>query len=73
MGLAPAFWLYHPDKTMFSPTKQVLEVWRVITETLHFCPMEVRLKLRRTYIDEPHVDLAWGTWCNDFELGLLQA
>ena len=31
------------------------------------------MKLRQTCIDEPDVDLAWDTWCNAAELGLLEA
>ena len=71
--LAPACWLEVPDRSWYSASGAVQEIWQVYFETLLYVPEEVQDELRRFCISEPDVDAAWRVWSSAAEYGLLSA
>ena len=71
--LAPACWLDCPDRSRYSSSKSVQEVWRVYLDLLRFVPVEVRQQLHWACLEEPNVDTAWSIWSGAAEVGLLSA
>ena len=71
--VAPACWLDYPDRSRYSFSEPVQEVWGVYLEILQFVPNDVRQQLRWACLEEPNVDVAWGIWCDAAERGLLSA
>ena len=71
--LAPACWMDYPDRSRYSLSKPVQEVWGVYLDMLQFVPVDVRQQLHRACLEEPNVNAAWGIWCTAAENGLLYA
>ena len=71
--LAPACWLEVPDRSRYSASGAVQEIWQVYLETSLYVPGGVRDELRRFCICEPDVDAAWLVWCSAAENGFLSA
>ena len=60
--LALACWLNFPDRSRYSFSKPVRDVWEVYLEMLQFVPVEVRQQLHWACLEVPNVDVAWGIW-----------
>ena len=72
-SLAPASWLNFPDRSRYSVSKAVQDVWGVYLDMLQFVPLETREQLHKACLEEPNVDAAWHIWCKAAENGLLCA
>ena len=71
--LAPACWLECPDRSRYSSSKPVQEVWGIYMDELQYVPVGVRQQLHWACLEEPNVDAAWSIWCGAAESGLLIA
>ena len=72
-SLAPASWLNFPDRSRYSVSKAVQDVWGIYLDKLQFVPVETREQLHKACLEEPNVDAAWHIWCKAGESGLLCA
>ena len=71
--LAPACWLDCPDRSRYSRSKPVMEVWGIYLDLLQYVPIDVRQQLHKACFEEPNVNAAWKIWCHAAEKGLLSA
>ena len=71
--LAHACWLDYPDRSKYSLSKPVQEVWKTYLDMLRFVPVDVRQQLHQACLEEPKVKEAWDAWCAAAESGLLCA
>ena len=69
--LAPACWLNYPDRSRYSASRPVLEVWGIYLDLLQYVPFGVRQQLHKACLEEPDVNTAWRIWCDAAERGLL--